>query len=356
VTTSIPQASPDARRGAVFGLLAAALFGMSAPLAKLLLGMVSPVLLAGLLYLGAAVALWTVRLVRGASSEARLERSDLPRLFVVVVSGGIVGPVLMLYGLSRLSALASSLLLNLEAPLTILIAVAFFGEHVGRRVAIAALLIFAGAITLRIEGDSVRGDTLGMVLVAGACLAWAIDNNLTQRLAIKDPFAIVRVKTLVAGLCNVGLGLGLIGTELPDASVVVRAMLLGSLSYGVSVVLDAYALRFVGAAREAALFATAPFTGALIAFLVLREPLGMADVVAMAAMASGVFLLLREQHGHLHVHEPMEHVHLHVHDAHHQHEHSPSDPPGEPHSHGHRHERLVHDHAHVPDAHHRHEH
>jgi len=343
-------------RGAALGLAAAALFGLSAPMAKLLLDAMTPVLLAGLLYIGAAAGLWLHRVLRPTTDEARLVRGDVPRLAGVVITGGIVGPVLMLLGLERVTALTGSLLLNLEAPLTILLAVVVFREHLGRHAALASVFILAGALVLKLEPGGLGADTLGVVLLAGACLCWAIDNNLTQGLSLRDPFAIVRVKTLVAGTVNTSLGLLVVGGRLPEAGMLAAALGLGCLSYGVSVVLDAYALRFVGAAREAAYFATAPFVGAVASVVLLGDELGSFDLLAMAAMAAGVVLLLRERHSHVHEHEPMEHEHLHVHDEHHQHEHGPEDPAGEPHSHLHRHERLVHEHPHVPDLHHRHEH
>ena len=344
------------RRGAILGLAAAALFGLSTPLAKMLLGSVSPVLLAGLLYLGAAAGLWLHRLARPSTPEALLQRDDLSKLSGIVVAGGIIGPLLMLFGLSRVTALAGSLLLNLEAPLTVLIAVAVFQEHLGRYAAAAVAFIVVGALILKLEPGALGADTTGVALLAGACLCWAIDNNLTQRLSLRDPFAIVRVKTLVAGIFNTVLGLVVSGGRMPDARYVAGALALGSVSYGISVVLDAYALRLVGAAREAAYFATAPFVGALAALIFLKESLRWFDIAAVLLMGVGVVLLLRERHGHVHVHDALEHEHLHAHDEHHQHEHNPGDPAMEPHSHPHVHVRLVHDHPHFPDAHHRHGH
>ncbi len=343
-------------RGALFGLGAAALFGLSAPIAKLLLGAVPAVLLAGLLYLGAALGLWLHRLVRPVTKEASLGRGDVPRLAGVVLLGGLVGPVLMLLGLERVTALSGSLLLNLEAPFTVLLAVVFFREHLGRFAALAVALIVGGAAVLELEPGALGADTSGVVLLALACACWAIDNNLTQRLSLRDPFAIVQVKTLVAGVVNTALGLAMVRGELPGAAAVTGALVLGSLSYGVSVVLDTYALRLVGAAREAAYFATAPFVGALASVAIVGDTLRWREAIAMVAMAAGVAALLRERHGHVHEHEPLEHEHLHEHDEHHQHLHGPNDPAGEPHSHVHRHDRLVHDHLHVPDVHHRHEH
>jgi drug/metabolite transporter (DMT)-like permease len=345
-------------RGAICGLCAAALFGLSAPLAKVLLGSIAPVLLAGLLYLGAALGLWAHRLLAAPTKEAKLQREDIPKLVFVVLAGGVVAPVLMLLGLNRVTALTGSLLLNLEAPFTLLLAVLLFREHLGRYAAIATLLILSGALLLKLDGGVFGGDAVGVLLLAAACACWALDNNLTQKLSVRDPFAIVRVKTLVAGAVNVGLGLSVAQSTLgvPSARYVLGALLLGSLSYGVSVVLDAYALRFVGAAREAAYFASAPFVGALGSVVIVGDSLGWSDALAMALMALGVGFLLRERHAHEHEHDELEHEHLHEHDEHHQHAHSAGDAPGEPHSHVHRHERLRHDHPHVSDAHHRHRH
>lgn len=342
-------------RGAALGLAAAALFGLSAPLAKVLLGQVTPLLLAGLLYLGAAIGLWLHKAIFRQTQEAVLSASDAPTLGAVVFLGGMLAPVAMLVGLDRVTALAGSLLLNLEAPLTVLVAVVLFREHLGRYAAMAIGLIAIGAALLKAQAGPFGADTWGVVLIATACACWAFDNNLTQRLSLKDPFAIVRVKTLVAGLVNTLLGLFL-AAELPSWPFVGGALLLGSLSYGVSVVLDAFALRSIGAAREAAYFATAPFVGALASMALLGERLRWHDGLAMLLMALGVMLLLRERHGHVHAHDELVHEHLHDHDAHHQHAHGAGKPAGEPHSHVHIHAPLVHDHPHVPDAHHRHRH
>ena len=356
MTALAPRTLADSTKGALFGLCAAALFGLSAPVAKVLLAEVSPVLLAGLLYLGAATGLWLHRAMRPTSSEARLARADVPKLAGVVLAGGVLAPVLMLFGLERVTGLSGSLLLNLEAPFTVLLAVVLFREHLGWHAALAALFIFAGAGVLKLESGALGADTAGVLLLAAACLCWALDNNLTQRLTLRDPFAIVRVKTLIAGCTNVTLGLIVVGGTWPDLRYVVVAMLLGSVSYGLSIVLDAYALRFVGAAREAAYFATAPFVGAFVSVVVLGDSVRWDTLVAMLSMALGVALLLRERHAHVHTHEMLEHEHLHEHDEHHQHQHVPGDPTGSPHSHWHRHSALVHDHPHVPDAHHRHLH
>jgi drug/metabolite transporter (DMT)-like permease len=190
------------------------------------------------------------------------------------------------------------LLLNLEAPFTVLLAVTLFGEHLGRYAASAVVFVLLGAAMLGLESGALGADTIGVLMLAAACLCWALDNNLTQRLSVRDPFAIVRVKALVAGLVNTVLGLVVVGGALPSHASIVGALLLGSVSYGASIVLDTYALRWVGAAREAAYFATAPVVGVLVSIAYLGDTPRWVDAVAMACMAIGVTLLLRERHRH----------------------------------------------------------
>jgi drug/metabolite transporter (DMT)-like permease len=347
------NATRDRTRGSLFGVAAAALFGASAPVAKLVLPETGPVLLAALLYLGAGTALSIVRLVRGHHGEARVQRGDVVLLAGIVVTGGILGPVLMLVGLGRLSAVAGALLLNLEAPFTILIAVIVFREHLGRRLALAAALIIGAAAILGWSPGDLHGDGLGVLCIAGACASWGVDNNLTQRLSLRDPIAVVHIKTLGAGACTLAIALAT-GHRLPAPTVTVAALVLGAASYGLSIVLDTYALRWLGAAREAAIFATAPFVGAALAIPLHGAWPSPADAVAAVIMIGGVALLVRERHGHAHTHDPLEHDHLHVHDEHHAHAHD--GPVAEPHAHPHRHAPLTHDHPHTPDLHHRHRH
>jgi drug/metabolite transporter (DMT)-like permease len=340
----------------LFGLLAAATFGVSAPFAKLLGARVPPLLLAGLLYGGAGLALTLLPRRRLTSAaEAPLRRVDLPGLVAITALGGMAGPVLMLLGLERVSASGGALLLNLEGPLTAVVAVSVFGEHLGARGLGALGLVSAGAAVLVLGHGDLAASALGALAIGGACLCWALDNNLTQRLALRDPVALVRIKTLGAGAANLVLALAH-GDALPPGRWLAGAVLLGAVSYGLSVLLDAYALRLLGAAREAALFSTAPFVGAIAGALLFREGFGIAEMAAGALMFAGVFLLVGERHEHVHTHAPLEHEHAHVHDEHHRHPHDPDAPPGEPHAHRHRHDPLTHSHPHTSDAHHRHEH
>ncbi|HEY2386283.1 MAG TPA: EamA family transporter [Candidatus Binatia bacterium] len=352
------QASAFDGAGTIAALAAAALFGVGTPYAKRLLAVASPLLLSGLLYVGAGLALTLSRAVAARlrpDAETPLRRADLGMLAAIVACGGILGPLLMLVGLRRVSGVVGALLLNLEGPLTMVLAVALFGEHLGRRAGAAAALIALGAVVLTARGPSGASDGWGAVAIAAACVCWAIDNNLTQRLSLRDPIAIARAKSLAAGTCSMTAALAL-GARLPAPPAVVAALLLGAVSYGASLVLAIVAMRHIGAARQAAYFATAPFVGALAALPVLGERLGGRELAAAVPLVAGVVLLLRDRHAHRHAHEAMEHEHRHVHDAHHRHVHLPDDPPGEPHAHGHRHEPVTHAHAHGSDLHHRHRH
>jgi|SRR6185437_650786 len=345
--------------GAAFALTSAVLFGASTPFAKLLLGNgITPWLLAGLLYLGSGAGLSITLIARRAlglgSSEASLKATDLPWLVLVVISGGVIGPLLLMVGLASTPASSASLLLNLEGLATMVIAWIVFRENVDRRLMFGAAAILSGALLLSWQSGP-SGFGVGLFAIAGACLAWGIDNNLTRKLSAADPLQIALIKGLAAGTANLALAL-IAGAYLPPAREIAGAALIGFLGYGVSLVLFVLGLRHLGAARTGAYFSSAPFVGALLSIAIFNEPLTPRFISAGVLMAIGLYLHLAEVHQHEHTHEAMEHKHRHVHDAHHQHVHSPDDPPGEPHGHWHRHEPLTHRHAHYPDLHHRHSH
>jgi len=345
---------PGHARGIASGLGAAVLFGLSTPFAKLLLPSSGTFMLAGLLYLGAGIGLTVIAPFRGAGREAPLRRGDLPTLGAMVVAGGIVGPLLLLAGLARLPGGEASLLLNLEAPFTIGIAVLLFGESLAAREVVGALAVVAGGVLLSSGPGKGAMHALGALAVAGAGLSWAIDNNFSQRLSLRDPVAVTRVKTLVAGAVNVSVALAM-GDRLPSAAPLAGALATGFFGYGLSIVLHLLALRQIGTARQAAYLATAPFVGALAAVPILGERLTLKNIGAGLVMAVGVAILVRARHDHRHAHVAVEHDHAHVRDEHHQHRHNDGAGP-EPHSHPHRHEAIVHDHPHHPDPHHRHRH
>jgi drug/metabolite transporter (DMT)-like permease len=346
----------DLRRGAALALVAAALFGASTPFAKLLLADVHPWLLAAVLYLGSGLGLLAGRVVgRRAAQERSLRGAEWLWLGAAILAGGIVAPVLLTYGLAQASGSAASLLLNLEGVFTALLAWFVFRENFDRRIAIGMAVIVAGAAVLSWPTESVTTSLAGFAAIAAACVAWALDNNLTRKVSLGDPVQIAMLKGLVAGAVNLAIALGQ-GAALPPAGALLATGCVGFLGYGLSLVLFVMALRHVGTARTGAYFSTAPFVGAGVSVLVLREPFDIQLVLAGALMAIGVWLHLTERHAHEHEHEPMVHSHRHRHDTHHQHAHGPDDPSGEPHTHQHAHARLRHSHAHMPDAHHRHWH
>ena len=347
------------RSAVIYALISAALFGVSTPAAKYLVGSVHPAVLAG------ATLLRCRHWHRGSASdsaigcpgvlEAALTRADMPWLGGAIVAGGVIGPLLMMTGLARIDAAAASLLLTLEGAATALMAWFIFHENFDRRIAIGMGFLISGAAVLSWTGTPTVPTLAGPLAIVGACLAWGLDNNLTRKVSLADPLQIVELKGLAAGPFNLLLGL-LVGGSIPSLSAVAIAGIVGFLGYGVSLAFFVVALRHLGTARTGAELLTAPFLGSVVAVTLLGEPLSVQLIIAGVLMVIGVWLHLTETHEHEHVHETMAHTHPHVHDEHHQHAHGPMDPPGEPHTHFHEHGKLRHSHPHVPDMHHVHRH
>ncbi|MGC5223691.1 DMT family transporter [Micromonospora sp. DT81.3] len=340
-------------RGVQAALVSALLFGAGTPFAKLLLGDISPWLLAGLLYCGSGVGLGLLRLVRRAP-RVRLGRGELLPLAGAVLTGGVVAPVLLMVGLSNMPASGASLLLNAEGVFTAVLAWFVFRENVDRRVALGMLAIVAGAVLISIPEGAELGSAWPALAVLGACLCWGLDNNLTRMIALNDATWLAAVKGLVAGPVNLVLAFAL-GASLPGTGSLAAAMIVGFFAYGVSLALFIVGMRHVGTARAGAYFSVAPFFGALLAIL-LGEPVTWQLLAAGLLMALGVWLHLTERHGHAHTHDAQVHEHWHTHDEHHRHEHDEPVAAGTWHTHEHGHERLTHTHEHYPDAHHRHMH
>jgi drug/metabolite transporter (DMT)-like permease len=343
--------------GAALALGAAVLFGIATPLSKLLVGEVDPQMLAGLLYLGAGIGLAGVHFGRGTlimpAQEAALKPADLPWLAAVILFGGVLGPLFLMLGVARTDASSASLLLNLEGIMTMAIAWTVFRENVDRRLLAGALAILAGAAVLSWHGGAFAMDS-GSLFIAAACLSWGIDNNLTRKLSAADPVMIAMSKGLAAGAANTAIALAK-GAPFPAATAAIAAALLGFLAIGVSLVLFIHALRHLGTARTGAYFSLAPFIGAVVAILALREPMTQTLLIAGILMGFGLWLHLAERHEHDHLHEAMEHDHSHSHDDGH-HDHGHDGLVNGPHAHSHRHRRLWHRHIHYPDLHHRHSH
>ena len=349
-------------RGALPALAAAFLFGASTPLAKLLGVGVSPLLMAGLLYLGSGLGLSLLLLARWATAPAEREggaslgipRRDVPWLLGAIVTGGMLGPVLLMAGLATTDAAPAALLLNVESVLTALIAWFVFKENADRRIVLGMIAIVAGGVLLAWQPGESRWSS-GSLLIVAACLCWAADNNLTRKVSANDALVIACLKGWCAGVVNTSLGV-LAGGSMPGPGPLLAALLVGFAGYGLSLSLFVVALRHLGAARTGAYFSVAPLFGVFVALAIWPAVPSWPFWAAAALMSAGVWLHLREHHEHAHTHQPIDHTHPHSHDEHHQHAHEFAWDGTEPHVHPHRHAALTHQHAHHPDIHHRHAH
>ena len=342
-------------------LLAAFLFGASAPLSKLLLGEIEPILLAAFLYLGSAFGLLTIKAFQKvgkstANTEANLKKTDFLWLAGATLAGGIAAPIVLLFSLRNTPASTASLLLTFEAVATTLIAALAFKESVSRRAWWAIVLVTVASMFLSINPNSGWGFSFGALGILVACVLWGIDNNLTRNISAKDPLIIVIVKSFVAGTFSLALAI-LAGNQLPEWNILLGAMILGILSYGLSISLFIRAMRGLGAARTSALFGTAPLAGIALSLIVFHETLNFMFLLAIPLMVAGTIFLVYEQHKHTHIHEETVHEHSHSHeDGHHEHPHPESEISARSHSHLHKHPTDVHEHHHMPDIHHRHAH
>lgn len=345
-------------RGIAAALSAAVLFGLSTPIAKELIGSISPLLLAGLLYSGSGIGLALVLMAR-AMTTARANITwprgmEILWLLGAITAGGAIAPYLLMYGLQSVDSASASLTLNLEGVFTALLAWFAFRENVDRRIALGMACIVAGGVILSLGPQARVGTLIGPVAIAAACMAWAIDNNLTRKVSIHDSMLIACAKGMIAGPISVALAIHY-GAPIPSLMRFMQAGVVGFVGYGLSLTLFVVALRNLGTARTGAYFSLAPFIGAALAVALGAPATGMLLAAALF-MGAGVWLHLSEHHEHLHHHEELTHEHAHEHDEHHRHQHERDWDGKEPHSNVHVHERLSHAHAHYPDAHHRHEH
>ncbi len=337
-------------------ITAAVLFGIVVPVSKILLAETGPVTLAAILYLGAGVGLLLMRMIRPSPThhEAPVTRNELPLLAVIVIAGSIMGPILLMTGLTMVSAGTASLLLNAELVMTGIIATVFFSEPLGRRAGGAMASVVIGGLILSVDPAGTFGISAGALLILGACFCWGIDNNVTRSLSGKDPDSIVIIKGMCAGIFGIILGIYL-GEPLPSPEGLLFIMITGFVGYGLSLVFFIRSLRALGAVRTGSLFAMGPFIGAGVSWLFLGEIPGYQVFLSLPFMIIGVYLIATEHHQHLHSHFQVSHDHRHRHDdEHHTHSHQ-SSVQGE-HSHLHQHEKVTHDHQHTPDLHHYHNH
>ncbi|MGE0400855.1 MAG: EamA family transporter [Kofleriaceae bacterium] len=342
------------KTGVLLAAAAAIAFGVATPIVAWAGTGVGPLTTAALLYLGAALVALGVRVVV-PRREPTVRRSDAKRLVLVAIAGGAIAPTLLAWGLQRAGATAGALLLNLEAVFTVLLARALFKEPIGRRVAIAVACMAAGGAVLTLDSaQSGSFGLLGLVAVAGATAAWALDNAWTRPLAERDPFQVILIKGALGATLTTTVALAR-GEPLPSIDRAAILLACGATGYGASLYLYLLAQRRIGAGRTGSVFALAPFIGAALAWALGDRHAGVYAIGAAGLFGLGVYLHASEKHGHAHVHDAIEHEHMHRHDdGHHTHAH---DPPVEgEHSHAHTHERFEHDHEHAPDVHHTHDH
>ena len=304
-------------------LLAALFFGASAPLSKLLLGEVPPVLMAAFLYLGSGTGISLIKLSQRITSnqkEAGIRRPDVGWLAGAIITGGIIAPIILMISLQHTAASTASLLLNFEGVATTLIALFFFRESISRRAIAAILAITLASIFLSTNPQSTNFRfSLGALGILLACTLWGLDNNFTRNISAKDPLTIVAWKGLVAGTFSLFLGLFL-GQQLPALRSIVGILLLGFISYGLSTMLFIYSMRGLGASRTSALYGTAPLAGVILSILIFHDPITLSFIVAAILMVAGAFMLSSEEHAHFHIHQPIVHDHRHIHDEFHDHD------------------------------------
>jgi drug/metabolite transporter (DMT)-like permease len=347
--------------GPLFGLGSALLFGLSIPLIKLIIESIDSWLMAGILYLGAMTGILLLLLLLSVVEKKNLFKiplSDIPWLLLATLFGGLLGPVLLMLGITHSEAATASLLLNLEGVFGAALAWFVFKEHFDQRILIGMILIVLGGVLLSIQGnDATLGFNLNIssLYIVLACLAWGLDNNFTRKISTSNSLTLTFYKTLIAGVTNTTLAL-YSGVSLPSMGLVLKSMTIGFFCYGLSLVLYVRALRFLGASRTGAYFSMAPFVGAVISWLFFPMSFQISALAGGFLMAVGVYLHLTEKHEHRHKHFELAHSHSHTHDEHHQHSHSSDESEQATHTHWHVHIELEHEHEHFPDIHHQHSH
>jgi len=352
------------RKAQVEVILAALAFAASVPLSKLLLADVAPLALSGVLYMSAGTLCAALAWLSGRSGTPlggtnTVRGAEWVWLLGAVASGGVLAPLFLFLGLREVSGHVAGLLLNFEAVFTVGLGVMLSGEYLGRRGWLGALAILAGAVLLSLppaDAASVTTRWSGIALVIGACALWGLDNNLTQRVSLRDARQIVAIKGLAGGITSLSLAAAFGGFGHWNTPRLLVALAVGAVSFGLSIVLFVRGLRHLGVIQTGMLFALAPGFAAVLSLILLHETIAMGGLLALASMTVGALLLATDRHEHLHEHEALEHAHEHTHDEHHQHDHTPEQLAQVPHSHPHRHERIAHRHPHAHDIHHRHRH
>lgn len=339
-----------------YAVLAALCYGISIPISKLLLENMPPVFMAALLYIGAGLGMLLIKAFKNKNvqrKEAKITKKELPYTFAMVVLD-ILAPIFLMIGLSKSTSASASLLNNFEIVATSIIAFVIFKESVGKRTWLAVMLITIASIILSVEDFSSLKFSVGSIFVLLACICWGLENNCTNKLSLKDPLEIVIIKGIGSGLTSLVIAF-IIKEYNTNIGYILIALLLGFISYGLSIYFYIYAQRNLGATRTSAYYAFSPFIGVGLSFILFREAPTFSYLIALGIMFAGVYFVAFEKHNHLHEHEEFGHEHRHNHnDGHHTHTHGDAII-GE-HSHFHIHNFIKHYHSHTPDLHHLHEH
>lgn len=344
-----------------YALTAALLFGLSTPMNKLLLDTIEPLVLSGFLYLGSGLGMLSYRLIKEKSlytrTEAQLQSGEIPQLITAIITGGMVAPFILLYSIQITPASTASLLLSFEGIATTLLAGMWFKEYIGKRVWLALAMITLATILLSLQQNQAWGFSIGALGVITACFLWGLDNNLTRNLSARDPLLLVIIKGCGAGSFSLFLAVSL-NMPLPSFQMILTAMVIGLVSYGLSIVFFILSLRSLGSSRTTALYSIAPFAGSFLSFFILGERPQQVFYLSFLLILMATLVLLTETHSHQHLHQAFSHDHSHSHqDGHHNHFHPESFQKKDfVHSHLHDHKEIVHDHQHLPDLHHRHQH
>lgn len=341
---------------------AAALFGMNSPFAKLLLGGIPPMYMAAFLYLGAALGMGVISLMAGSGKgkhkEAALSGTDVPWVILMILLD-IAAPFLLMSGLELTTAANASLLLNFEMVATALVALIFFREAIGKRLWVSIGFITVASIVLSIDPNAAElfSFSPGSLLILAACICWGLENNCTRNLSDKNPVTTVLIKGVGSGLIALVIAFATERMMPAWPAGIAGALLLGFVSYGLSILLYIKAQRGLGAARTSMYYASAPFIGVAVSFILFGEMPNLSFGIGAILMIAGVVLAILEKHSHIHKHAGLTHEHPHSHeDEHHAHGHDTNPDAGAVHTHEHVHEATEHEHDHRPDIHHRHTH
>lgn len=349
----------QSKRKIILAIMAAALYGLSAPISKILLNHINPLFLAALLYIGAGFGMWvyySAKKIKNKTeqrAEAALTKKELPYVVLMILLD-IIAPILLLLGLRETTAGTASLLNNFEIVSTSIIALVIFKESIDKRQWIAIVLIIAASAVLTFSTERSFSLSYGALYILAACLSWGMENNCTRQISLKDPVQIVMIKGFGSGIGSLVV-CALWGDFAAGSFYILCALLLGFVAYGLSILFYVFAQRSLGAARTSIYYSIAPFIGVILSWIILKERITLSFLVALLIMIAATYFMVTELHSHKHIHSSITHNHRHTHDdGHHNHIHD-EEVKGY-HSHEHTHEAVEHSHSHYPDEHHRHEH